>query len=282
MNKNIYRVSLLIALGLSSLGSAQAASISLLSPGAAYTQDFDTLDDFTGSTTNVVLPSGWAIFEDGTSARTNQAYGVDAGSNNAGDTYSYGAAGSTDRALGSLRSGTLISTFGAEFINNTGASISRLDIAFTGELWRLGTASRTDKLTFQYSTDASSLTTGTYLDFSALDFVTPNTTGPGAKNGNDAANAMAISATIAGLDIAALSSFWIRWSDIDASGADDGLAIDDFSLAARGAVVPAALTVPEPGSLALAGIALVGLLTTRRLRIRAISTRAMARSTPST
>lgn len=202
--------------------------------------------------------------ESGSGARDNEKYSADTGNSNTGDTYSYGATASTERALGSLRSGTLVSTFGAEFINNTGASISRLDIAFTGELWRLGTASRTDKLTFQYSTDASSLTTGTYLDFSALDFVTPNTTGTGAKNGNDAANAMAISATIAGLDIAANSSFWIRWSDTDASGADDGLAIDNFSLTARGAVVPAALAVPEPGSLALAGIALVGLLSTPR------------------
>lgn len=262
------RVSLLIALSLSAISSAQATPISLLSPGSAYTQDFATLGNLAGSITNAALPTGWAISEAGTSARANQFYGVDAGSSNTGDTYSYGAAGSTERALGSLRSGTLVSTFGAEFINNTGASITRLDIAFTGELWRLGTASRTDRLAFQYSTDATSLTTGSYLDFSALDFVTPNTTGTGAKSGNDAANTTAISATIAGLDIAANSSFWIRWSDIDASGADDGLAIDNFSLTAHSAVAPAVLAVPEPGSVALAGIALICLLTTRRRNYR--------------
>ena len=42
---------------------------------------------------------------------------------NTGDTYSYGAAGSTDRALGGLRSGSLIPLFGACFTNNTGAPI---------------------------------------------------------------------------------------------------------------------------------------------------------------
>lgn len=263
MNKNTYGVSLLIALGLSAAGSAQANPISLVSPGSTYTQDFDTLAYLGSSFTNTVLPAGWAIAESG-GTRANQAYAVGTGSGQTGDTYSFGEAGSTERALGSLSSGTLIPMFGAGFINNTGATITVLDIAFTGELWRLGTAARTDKLTFQYSTDATSLTEGTYHDFSALDFVTPNTTGTGAHNGNDAANATDINATIIGLDIAAKSTFWIRWSDIDAGGPDDGLAIDNFSLTAQGALAQASLAVPEPGSLALASIALVGLLGTRR------------------
>jgi len=45
----------------------------------------------------------------------------------------------------------------------------------------------------------------------------------------------------------------------DIGSADNGLAIDDFSLSAQGA-----LAVPEPGSLALAGIAQLGLPGTRR------------------
>ncbi|UCV20264.1 PEP-CTERM sorting domain-containing protein [Ferribacterium limneticum] len=259
MNKNTYGVSLLIALGLSAAGSAQATPISLTSPGGTYEQNFDTLAHLGSSFTNTALPAGWAIAESG-GTRANQAYAVGAGSGQTGDTYSFGEAGSTERALGSLSSGTLIPMFGAEFINNTDATITTLDIAFTGELWRLGTAARTDKLTFQYSTDATSLTTGTYHDFSALDFVTPNTT----WDGNAKDNFKDIHATIIGLDIAAKSTFWIRWSDIDAGGSDDGLAIDNFSLTAQGALAQASLAVPEPGSLALASIALVGLLGTRR------------------
>ncbi|MDP2882130.1 MAG: PEP-CTERM sorting domain-containing protein [Azonexus sp.] len=263
MNKNTYGVSLLIALGLSAAGSAQATPIILTSPGSTYTQDFDTLAHLGSSTTNTALPAGWAIAESG-GTRANQAYAIGTGSGQTGDTYSYGEAGSTERALGSLSSGMLIPMFGAEFINDTGATITQLDIAFTGELWRLGTAARADKLAFQYSTDATSLTTGTYLDFSALDFETPNMTGTGAKDGNAKGNFEYINATITGLDIAAKSTFWIRWSDIDAGGANDGLAIDNFSLTAQGALAQASLAVPEPGSLALASIALVGLLTTRR------------------
>jgi hypothetical protein len=263
MNKNIRNATLLIAVGLSAVGSAYAAPVSLLSLGSAYTQNFNALGNVAGSTTNVTLPTGWAITETGGGARDDEQYAVDAGGSNTGDTYSYGTAGSTDRALGGLRSGTLMPLFGAEFSNNTGAIITLLDIAFSGEQWRLGTANRTDRLAFQYSTNATSLTTGTYVDFTALDFATPNTTSIGARNGNATGNFTAISATIAGLDIAANSRFWIRWSDIDASGADDGLAIDDFSLTARGAIAPAPQAVPEPGALALAGIALFGLLSTR-------------------
>jgi hypothetical protein len=50
------------------------------------------------------------------------------------------------------------------------------------------------------------------------------------------ANRTTISATITGLSIANGATFFIRWTDTDASGSDDGLAIDDFSLTATAAV----------------------------------------------
>lgn len=264
MNKKTCGAVLLLVLGLSAIGSAHAEPVSLLSLGSAYTQNFDTLGNSTGSTTNTALPAGWAITESGGGARDNEQYAVDTGGSNTGDTYSYGAVGSTERALGGLRSGTLIPIIGAEFRNNTGATITMLDIAFTGEQWRLGTAARTDQLDFQYSSNATSLTAGTYLDFNTLDFVTPDTVTPGGKNGNSIASSTALSATITGLSIANDTNFWLRWTDIDASGADDGLAIDNFSLTARGEAVPAPQAVPEPGSLVLASVALLGLVTTRR------------------
>ena len=264
MNKKTYGASLLFALGLSAIGSAHATPVSLLSLGSTYTQNFNTLGNTDGSTTNSSLPTGWALTESGGGTRDNEQYAVNTGSSNTGDTYSYGATGSADRALGGLRSGTLIPIIGAEFFNNTGSTITLLDIAFIGEQWRLGAANRTDRLAFQYSTNATSLTTGTYLDFTALDFVTPNTSSPGDHNGNTVGNFTTVSATITGLKIADNASFWLRWTDIDATGPDDGLAIDNFSLTASGTVPPVPQSVPEPGSLALASLALLGLLTTRR------------------
>jgi len=94
----------------------------------------------------------------------------------------------------------------------------------------LGTAGRTDELDFQYSTDATDLTTGSWTDVPALKFVTPDTVTVGAKNGNAAPDRSTIGSMIAAGAIANGATFWVRWVDSDASGADDGLAIDDFAL----------------------------------------------------
>ena len=209
-----------------------AGTVSLTSLGSAITENFDTLAS-TG-TTNETLPTGWYVTEQGGGARDNEQYAADNGASTSGDTYSYGTTSSAERAVGGLRSGTLIPFFGAKFSNNTGATIQSLEISYTGEEWRLGTASRADRIDFQISTDATDLTTGTYTDIDALDFTTPNTATTGAKDGNAAGNRTTISFTISGLDIPNGSTFFIRWTDFDASGADDGLAVDDFSLTPNG------------------------------------------------
>ena len=233
-------VALLLVLG---AGAAQAQNVSLT--GGTYSQNFDTLSNTAGSTTNTALPTGWQLTESGGGARDNEQYAVDTGGSNTGDTYSYGSAGSTERAFGSLRSGTLISIFGACFTNNTGGTISSLAIAYTGEQWRLGTAARADSLGFEYSLNATSLTTGAWTSVATLNFSTPNTATTGAKDGNAAANRTALSDTIGSLSIANGASFCIRWLDGDASGADDGLAVDDFSITPNGGPGQVALSIND-------------------------------------
>ena len=222
------KIQLLVGLAFLFICNLNAQTISLTS--GTYTQDFNTLSNTAASTTNNLMINGWLMTESGGGARDNEQYGVDPGSSNTGDTYSYGTAGSTDRALGQLRSGTLISIFGAAFTNNSGNTITSLTISYTGEQWRLGTISRTDQMDFQYSTNATSITTGTWTDVNSLDFVSPFTTTVGALDGNAAANRTVLSFTITGLNIASGATFYIRWTDIDASSSDDGLAVDDFSL----------------------------------------------------
>jgi uncharacterized repeat protein (TIGR01451 family) len=221
-------------------------SVSLTTAGSPVTENFDTLSNTAGSTTNTALPTGWYITETGGGARDNEQYAVDTGGSTTGDIYSYGAAAATDRALGELRSGTLIPLFGAKFTNNTGATITSLDVSYTGEQWRFGGVHTTvaDRLDFQYSLNATDLSTGTYLDANALDFNPPVTTGTaGALDGNAAANRTAISSTITGLSIPNGATFFIRLNDVDATGADDGLAIDDFSVTPHGGV---ATPTPTP------------------------------------
>jgi hypothetical protein len=72
----------------------------------------------------------------------------------------------------------------------------------------------------------------------ALNFTTPDVGGTaGARDGNSAAERTAISATVSSLNIANGATVWIRWVDFNASGSDDGLAVDDFSLTPAGGVV---------------------------------------------
>jgi predicted extracellular nuclease len=197
--------------------------------GIAYNQDFNSLAN--SGTTNTSLPEGWEITETGGGARDNEQYAADTGASNTGDTYSYGSAFNAERALGGLRSGTLIPTIGVSFTNNTGSAITSLNISYRGEQWRLGASGRTDRLDFQYSLDATSLTTGTWTDVNTLDFISPNPTATaGALDGNAAGNNTTVTGVISGLNIANGATFYLRWQDFDATGADDGLAIDDFSL----------------------------------------------------
>ncbi|MEI8082124.1 MAG: ExeM/NucH family extracellular endonuclease [Actinomycetes bacterium] len=216
---------------------APMAAISLT--GGAYSENFDTLAYTPDAGTGSVLPTGWAFSESGTAANTT--YGIGTGSLNTGNTYSFGATSSTERALGGLQSGSLIPTIGAEFQNNAGAAIVSLAVSYNCEQWRIGNAStaRDDRLDLQYSTDATSLTTGTWTDVNTLDCINKIKTAAaaGALDGNLAANRTSVSDSITGLSITNGTTFWIRWNDLNASGADDGLSVDDFSLTPTTSVV---------------------------------------------
>ncbi|MEP6893121.1 MAG: ExeM/NucH family extracellular endonuclease [Gaiellaceae bacterium] len=220
---------IMLSLPVGAKSAAAAGTISLTAIGVAYTETFDTLAN-TGIA-NTVTPDGWAFSETGTNANTTYAAG--AGSSTAGNTYSFGTDLSAERAFGGLQSGTLNPTIGASFINSTGADLTRIDISYVGEQWRLGALGRPDRIDFQWSTNATSLVTGTWTDADALDFAAPVTTGAvGQLNGNLPANRTAVSSFILAA-VPAGTSFWIRWSSFDATGSDDGLAVDDFSLTPR-------------------------------------------------
>ena len=208
---------------------AQAQYVSL---SGTTLEHFDTLAAAgTGST----LPTGWRFVETGSNANTT--YAADTGSTADGNTYSYGSGSSSDRALGTLRSGSLQPLIGAQLGNDSGLVLDHIDVNYAGEQWRLGVAGRPDRLDFQYSLNATSLSdaAATWIDVDTLDFASPNTSATaGALDGNLAANRIALAGTIGSLSLAPGATLWIRWFDLDASGADDGLAIDDVQFSVDG------------------------------------------------
>jgi len=162
-----------------------AGGVSLTTLGTAYTQNFDTLPA-TGSATftNDSTIPGWY------SARTGTGTTIVAndGSSNAGNLYSYGTGTATDRALGSLGSGNAAIGnlfWGVRLVNNTGSTITSLDVSYTGEQWR-NSAAAAQTISFSYLVGSPSVT-GSLAEFqsagvavSSLDFTSPITGGAAA------------------------------------------------------------------------------------------------------
>ena len=243
------------------IASGKTAAPSYTLSNTTYSQDFDGLAS-TGSS-NTALPAGFQIVETGTASRADGEYEAGTGSSNAGNTYSFG--NSSDRALGSLTSGSASPIyFGGIFTNGLGATIDSLTFGYDGEQWRSGSAGF-DALNFQFSLNATELDNGTWTDFDLLDFAATNFSGSGAINGNTFSTA--ISGTIGGLSIADGSRFGFRWVDEDVSGSDHGLGVDNLTIAAS--VLPVAGAVPEPSAWALMilGFGMVGLGLRSRRRV---------------
>ncbi len=245
IKKTIFAASLLLL-----LITYTTAQVSITNTGTPYTQDFNTLA-VTG--TSSTLPQGWLLSESGTGA--NGTYSADNGTTATGNTYSYGATGNGERALGALQSGSVTPLNGVAFTNNAGVVITTLTITYTGEQWRAGVTGRTtpDTLNFQYSTDATALTNGTWIDQDNLDFTSPAAgASAGALDGNAAANRSNRSFIITGLNIPAGATFFLRWADANITGADDGLAIDDLSITFNAATLtPCTEPAAQPANLVL-------------------------------
>jgi uncharacterized repeat protein (TIGR01451 family) len=217
-----------------------SAQVALTALDTTYAQTFDGLPaSGTAPWTNNSTIPGWYQARTG----TGTTIVANDGGSNAGNLYSYGTGTSTDRALGSVGSGNAAvgSLFwGVRLQNNTGSTISSMDVAYTGEQWR-NSAATAQTAAFSYLVGTPTVT-GTLAEFQLpgvavtnLDFTSPITGGTaGPLNGNLAANRSALVSTITGLDIPDGSEIMLRWSDPDQVGSDHGLSIDDFSVTPHG------------------------------------------------
>jgi hypothetical protein len=217
-----------------------------------FTENFDSLATAGTANTwtdNSTLP-GWYVQFGATASPTT--YRADSGGSNTGAIYSWGTGTSTERALGSVGSGTTGDIYWAvKLTNNTGSTITSLSVSYTGEQWRAGGCTPTpctpvaQTVDFQYQvanssviTDANTPSTG-WLDHDPLDFTSPSpgTSTAAALDGNAAANRTALSSTI-NVTVGAGQEVWLRWKDINHPNNDHGLAIDDFSVTAHTTLAP--------------------------------------------
>jgi MYXO-CTERM domain-containing protein len=257
--------------------AALAGIASVANAALVVSQDFDGLGTTTltavivnaNETTAIgALSSGnqtWAGLRTGGTAGTQNIV-ADAGAGNSGVLYSYGISGDSDRALGSLASGSNSPRFGVAILNSTTESLTEFTASFSAEEWRraipatsTGTAAQ-NVLAFAYGTSAMGVTVSDFLSSASM---VANTDGnivgttPLAFGGGTQVvytDLGTVSVTVSGLSVAPGESFFLSWADFNDLGNDAGLAIDNFSFTA----------VPTPGTVALMGLA--GLVAGRRRR----------------
>jgi len=259
-----------------------ASFIGYYSPGSVYTQNFDALPNpgttsvnadnpvtINGITYSLANPydfaypavasgntgglgisalAGWY----GSSVAKAQL-GATAGDQTTGGDLSFGLLNSDNRALGLLAtSSTKGTAFGVRFINGTGITLTRMNLQFTGEVWRQSNLPKT--LQFSYYVDL----TGTNI------FRTSPTVAIPALNVNlptwgADVNGVAVDGTspLNQTNLSVLNqaitnwppgaALWLVWQMPDSTGKAQGLGIDNLSFSAS-VPLPVPLSVQVSGT----------------------------------
>ena len=133
-------------------------------PGATYFQNFDGLP-ITGSYTlqgkgpfnlsttpiNGNNLNGWQFLQIGGTG-ANGSFLASTGSSTGSGAISLGGSNQSDRALGTLASGSGIYGIGLILTNQTGISLNSITISFTVEQWRKGGSTNKNSWSFKYKT----------------------------------------------------------------------------------------------------------------------------------
>jgi uncharacterized protein len=215
------------------------SQVSFTPTGLTYSQDFNTLTS-AGTWTNNSTLTGWYAKTDATASITT--YALNTGSSTGAALYSFGSTSSSDRALGYApsnaffgSSGTGKAYMGLRFVNNTAATINSLSITWSGEQWRKAdnAAVHSLSLSHQKGSSVTDLTAGTWTS-AASSFSSPITgaTGTATLDGNLAANRASNITVTLSLNVLAGEEIMLRWEDLNDSGNDHLLAIDDISVTA--------------------------------------------------
>ncbi|NJN34848.1 MAG: hypothetical protein HC817_11930 [Saprospiraceae bacterium] len=226
----------IIALVFFSFGHLVAQTFSLTGTNPTYTQNFNTLPTATGTSwvNNSTIPNWYANISGNIL--------VGSGSGTSLGLYSYGAASNTERALGSLAgNSTPLIEFGVGFTNNSSTTITSFVITYKGEQWRNGGNANTHKLAFFYKIGASTLDETGYEAVSLIDFNSPIATATAsALDGNASVNSATLTHNCT-VNIPVGSTVFFKWQDVNESGGDHGMGVDDLSVTFNNQVLPVEL-----------------------------------------
>ena len=236
-------------------------------PGSVYTQNFDSLPDPGANSVNTANPvtingvtyslanpydfaypvmasggsgglglsalAGWY----GTSALLSR-FGATDGDQTTGGQLSFGLPNNPNRALGLLATSTTGATaFGVRFINGTPITLTRMNLQFTGEIWRQSNLSKT--LQFYYFIDPTGTAAfpGTATAF--LPVLNVSFPAVGADSGGVAADGTSPlnQTNLSVLDQAITNwppgaALWLVWQMTDSTGKAQGLGIDNLNFSA--------------------------------------------------
>lgn len=209
------------------------SQININSLPQSYSEDFN---GYSGSSASV--PAGWTA----TSANYR---GIGDGTSNTGGAWAYGVLASGEYSIGGLYSGSNGEvTYSVSFKNNTGSTITTLSFSWDYEQWRYANTSglvitATGALTGNATINSKGFT-GVSSGTSGSVTVTPVAT-----------------FTLTGLSIASGATFGISWvtNGAVASGSDNGIGIDNFTMLAPVPCTNPAITnagqIPSPGTQAV-------------------------------
>lgn len=205
---------------------------------ANYTENFNSLTGTVWADNSTL--TGWYARTDVNA--TISIYGANTGSTTTAGLYSYGILGASplsDKAIGFAPSnaftgvtGTGKGYIGWRLKNNTGADITSITVTWSGEQWRKDNIVN-QALTFDYQKAATitDLISGSWTNVPALTFTSPIiTSGASALDGNATANRTSSISTTITVSVLAGEEVMLRWVDLNDSGNDHYLAIDDVTV----------------------------------------------------
>jgi hypothetical protein len=235
--------------GATSVNSANTVTINGVTYSLANPYDFAYPVIASGSSGGLGISalSGWY----GTSVLLSR-FGATDGDQTTGGQISFGLPSSSNRALGLLATSTTGGTaFGVRFINGTTMTLNRMNLQFTGEVWRQSNVPKT--LQFYYFIDP----TGTaafpgsataFLPVLNVSFPTVGTDSGGvAVDGTSPLNQTNLSVldqTITNWPPG--TALWLVWEMTDSTGRAQGLGIDNLSFSAN-------IPLPVPVSIQISG-----------------------------